>query len=106
MQLSHDPIRTHASFDDPHLVSRAGLVPVMSLAERAGLQGLARRRVTIGAAAGGNAGLKGRCPRAGMAAGAGRLPGIGPLRPGGAAQAARGARAPTAPRAVRAPLAW
>ncbi len=29
--------RTHASFDDPHPVSRAGLVPVMALALRAGL---------------------------------------------------------------------
>ena len=31
MRLLH---RTHASFDDPNLVSRAGLVPVMALAQR------------------------------------------------------------------------
>ncbi len=37
MRLSHDPLKISASFDDPNLVSRAGLVPVMSLAERAGL---------------------------------------------------------------------
>ena len=30
-----------STFDDPHLVSRAGLVPVMALALRAGLAGLA-----------------------------------------------------------------
>ncbi|HLK79327.1 MAG TPA: hypothetical protein VKU77_37485 [Streptosporangiaceae bacterium] len=28
--------KTHVSFDDPNLVSHAGLVPVMALAERAG----------------------------------------------------------------------
>jgi hypothetical protein len=42
MRLSHDPVRISASFDDPNLGSRAGLVPVMSLAERAGLAALAR----------------------------------------------------------------
>jgi hypothetical protein len=38
MRLSHDPLKTRACFDDPNLVSRAGLVPVMSLAERAGFK--------------------------------------------------------------------
>jgi len=33
--MSHDPLKTSARFDDPNIVSRAGLVPVMSLAERA-----------------------------------------------------------------------
>ena len=33
MRLLHDLVKTHASFDDPNLVSRAGLVPVMALAE-------------------------------------------------------------------------
>ena len=42
MRLSHDPMQTHASFDDPDLVSLAGLVPVMELAERRGLPGLVR----------------------------------------------------------------
>ena len=37
MRLFHVLARTHASFDDPNLVSRAGLVPVMALAHRAGL---------------------------------------------------------------------
>ena len=40
MRLLHGLARTHASFDDPNLVSRAGLVPVMALAQRAGLAGL------------------------------------------------------------------
>ena len=37
MRLLHSLARTHASFDDPNLVSHAGLVPVMALAQRAGL---------------------------------------------------------------------
>jgi hypothetical protein len=39
MRLLHGLARTHASFDDPNLVSLAGLVPVMALAQRAGLPG-------------------------------------------------------------------
>jgi hypothetical protein len=37
VRLSHDPLETSAQSDDPNLVSRAELVPVMSLAEWAGL---------------------------------------------------------------------
>ena len=40
MRLLHVLARTHASFDDPNLVSRAGLAPVMALAQRAGLDDL------------------------------------------------------------------
>ena len=36
MRLLHELTKISATFDDPHLVSRAGLVPVMALAERAG----------------------------------------------------------------------
>ena len=52
MRLSHDPLKTHASFDDPNLVSRAGLVPVMALAGRCGLAALVREHVTSAARAG------------------------------------------------------
>ena len=38
MRLLHSLVKTHALFDDPNLVSHAGLVPVMALAERAGLR--------------------------------------------------------------------
>ena len=44
---SHDPLKTHASFDDRNLVSRAGLIPVMALAARCGLADLAGERVRI-----------------------------------------------------------
>ena len=70
MRLSHDPLRISASFDDPNLVSRGGLVPVMALAERAGLESLVRRHVTIAAKTGVYPEVKVGCLVAGMAAGA------------------------------------
>ena len=42
MRLSHSLARTSAVFDDPNLVSHGGLLPVMALAQRAGLPGLRR----------------------------------------------------------------
>ena len=54
MQLSHDPLKTHASFDDPNLVSQSGLVPVMALAGRCGLADLAGEHVKIASRAGAN----------------------------------------------------
>lgn len=70
MQLLHALARTHASFDDPNLVSRAGLVPVMALAERAGLFALAREHVTVAGPCAANADLKVGRLVAEMAAGA------------------------------------
>ena len=43
MRLLHDLAKTHASFDDPNLVSRAGLVPIMALAQRWRAGGPGRR---------------------------------------------------------------
>jgi len=58
MQLSHAvPVRT-AVFDDPNLVSHAGLVPAIGLAGRAGLVDLADRHLTVPGGAGHTAGLK------------------------------------------------
>jgi hypothetical protein len=42
VRLLHELAKIHATFDDPHLVSQAGLIPVMALAERAGLGGAGR----------------------------------------------------------------
>jgi hypothetical protein len=36
-----------AAFDDPNLVSAAGLVPVLALAERAGLADLADEHLSV-----------------------------------------------------------
>ena len=52
MRLLHTLAKTRASFDDPNLVSHAGLVPVMALAQQAGLGELAARHVRPGRAAG------------------------------------------------------
>jgi hypothetical protein len=40
MRLLHTAARTRATFDDPNLVSHAGLVPAVRLAENVGLEGL------------------------------------------------------------------
>jgi hypothetical protein len=65
VRLLHDLTKTHASFDEPHLVSQAGLVPVMALAERAALGGLAGEHVRIARPCGVNAHLKVRAWRPG-----------------------------------------
>ena len=43
----HSLAKIHATFDDPNLVSRAALVPVMALAQRAGLADLAGEHVRV-----------------------------------------------------------
>ena len=58
MKLSHTLTWTSAVFDDPNLVSSAGLVPVMALADAAGLRVLADQRLTVATDKGANAGLK------------------------------------------------
>jgi hypothetical protein len=68
VRLLHSLARTHTSFDDPNLVSHAGLVPVMALAGRAGLASLVAEHVRPGGACGVNAPLKVACLVAGMAA--------------------------------------
>ena len=70
MRLLHSPARTHATFDDPNLVSHSGLVPVMALAQRAGLADLVAGHVRPGGECGVNAHLKVGCLVAGMTAGA------------------------------------
>jgi hypothetical protein len=48
VRLLHSLAKMHASFDDPNLVSHAGLVPVMALAQRAGLGDLVAAHVRLG----------------------------------------------------------
>jgi hypothetical protein len=82
VRLLHDLAKTHASFDEPNLVSRAGLVPVMALAQRCALADLAGRHVRIGRPAGVNADVKLVCLVAGMVAGADSIDDMGLLRHG------------------------
>jgi hypothetical protein len=95
MRLLHDLAKTHASFDDPNLVSRAGLVPVMALAHRCGLAGLAGEHVRIGRRAGINADLKVSCLVAGMTAGADSIDDMDVLRHGAMPVLFGGVRAPS-----------
>jgi len=44
MRASH---KVSAVFDDPNLIGSAGLVPVMRLAHRAGLQDLLEQRLSV-----------------------------------------------------------
>src|SRR3954449_10246906 len=55
VQLSHTSGATSAVFDDPNLVSSAGLVPVVALAEAAGLRVLADEHLTMPGDKGANA---------------------------------------------------
>ncbi len=57
-----------ARFDDPTLVSTAGLVPVMALAQRAGLMGLVAEHVSVPGTADANAPGKVTAVVAGMVA--------------------------------------
>ena len=95
MRLLHDLAKTHACFDDPNLVSRAGLVPVMALAQGCGLGDLAGRHVVIGRPGGVNADLKVGCLVAGMAAGADSIDDMDVLRHGAMAWLFGGVRAPS-----------
>ena len=95
MRLLHELAKTHASFDDPNLVSRAGLVPVMALADRAGLGGLVARHVRIGRACGVNAPVKAGCLVAGMIAGADSIDDLDLLRHGAMPALFGGIRAPS-----------
>jgi hypothetical protein len=47
VKLSHTLPATSAVFDDPNLVSSAGLVPVLTLADRAGLRRLADEHLSV-----------------------------------------------------------
>jgi hypothetical protein len=95
VRLSHSPGKLHVSFDDPNLVSYAGLVPVMALAQRAGLGNLVAEHVRPGGACGVNADVKIGCLVAGMAAGADSIDDMDLLRHGAMGSLFGGVRAPS-----------
>ncbi len=95
MRLLHGLAKIHASFDDPNLVSRAGLVPVMALAQRAGLADLAGEHMRIARRCGVNADLKVSCLVAGMVAGADSIDDLDVLRHGAIPALFGGIRAPS-----------
>src|SRR3954471_20008283 len=95
MQLCHRPRATSAVFDDPNLVSAAGLVPVVALARCAGLPELAEQHLSVPADKGANAGLKVTSLVAGMVAGADSIDDMALLRHGGMGRVFANAYAPS-----------
>lgn len=82
MQLSHTRPVAAAIFDDPNLVSTAGLVPVIALAQRCDLADLADEHLSVPTDKGANAGMKVGSVVAGMVAGADSIADMALLRHG------------------------
>src|SRR5215469_8141268 len=95
MRLSHTAAKTSARFDDPNLVSHAGLVPVMRLADNVGLEELVAQHVHVAAKVGANPGVKIGSLVAGMIAGADDIDGMDLLRHGAIPATFGGIRAPS-----------
>lgn len=95
MRLLHSASRTHASFDDPNLVSCVGLVPVMRLAQACGLAGLVAGLVRIGTSVGSNPAGKITTIIAGMLAGADCIDDLDVVRHGGMSRLFGGVYAPS-----------
>ena len=84
MQASH---KVTAAFDDPNLIGSAGLVPVMRLAEKAGLHALLGQHLSLSCP---NADVKAAGVVAGMLAGADCIDDLDVLRHGGMGKVHRG----------------
>ena len=82
MQLSHTRPVASAVFDDPNLVSCAGLVPMAALAQQCGLAALADEHLSVPTDKGANAGAKVSSLVAGMVAGADSIDDMALLRHG------------------------
>jgi hypothetical protein len=95
VKLSHTLAATSAVFDEPSLVSAAGLIPALGLAEAAGLQRLAQQHLSVPTDKGANAGLKVASLVAGMVAGADSIDDMRLLRHGGMGRVFAAAYAPS-----------
>ena len=95
MRVSHSSPAISAVFDDPNLVSCAGLAPTMALAQRAGLADLVADTLTLRAEGSANAHLKVPALVAGMVAGADSIDDMDLLRHGGMGRLFTGIRAPS-----------
>jgi hypothetical protein len=94
VRLSHSLGKTRAVFDDPNLLSHAGLAPLMALADRAGLPDLLAG-VRPGGPCGVNAAAKVACLIGGMAAGADSIDDMDLLRDGAVETLFSGVGAPS-----------
>lgn len=95
MQPCHTLRATSAVFDDPNLVSSAGLVPVVALDRAAGLTELATEQLSVPTDKGANAGLKVTSLVAGMVAGADSIDDMAILRHGAMGKVFANAYAPS-----------
>ncbi len=95
MRLLHSAKDTSVQFDDPNLVSCAGLVPVMRLAQHCDLAGLVGEHVKMSVPVGANRHLKIPGIVAGMIAGADCIDDLDVLRHGGMTKLFGGVRAPS-----------
>lgn len=95
MRLLHTAAKTTATFDDPNLVSHAGLVPAVRLAQNVGLEELVTEYVRVAAKVGANPGVKVGSLVAGMVAGADTIEGMDLLRHGAMPATFGGIRAPS-----------
>jgi hypothetical protein len=98
VRACHTAGAVSATFDELNLVSCAGLVPVLRLAERAGLPAVAQQRVRLAASAGSaaaNAGAKITSVVAGIVAGADSIDDLGVIRHGALPEIFGGIRAPS-----------
>ncbi len=92
MRVCH---KTSADFDDPNLISCAGLAPTLALAQRAGLEDLITDHVSVEGPGGANADLKVTSVVAGVVAGADNIDKMDLLRHGGMGRLFTGVRAPS-----------
>jgi hypothetical protein len=98
VRARHTAAAVSATFDEPSLVSCAGLVPVLRLAERAGLHAAAQQRVRLAASAGSaaaNAGVKITAVVVGMVAGADSIDDVGGIRHGALPEISGGIQVPS-----------
>jgi hypothetical protein len=95
MRLLHAAARTRATFDDPNLVSHAGLVPAVRLADNVGLEDLVFEHLHVAAKVGANPDLKVGSLVAGMIAGADSIDKMDLLRHGAIPATFGGIRAPS-----------
>jgi hypothetical protein len=95
VRLCHTFLLSSARFDEPSVVSAGGLVPVLALADRAGLRRLVGEHLTVPTDRGAHAGSKVAALVAGMVAGADSIEGMNLLRHGGMARLFSGTYAPS-----------
>jgi hypothetical protein len=106
VRLLHATPRVDAVFDEPNLVSAAGLLPVMRLAAAAGLGRLVADRLRVGGRCGANPAGKIATIVAGMVAGADCIDDVDVVRQGGMHRLFGGVYAPSTLGSFLRALSW